>query len=152
MQSGVELRAPFHYSITCLVVVFIITMALWFLMLSKNRTKRPITKAETIKSFDLEMLKRKYLKELDDIVIAVAEERKTTREAYNKMSRVIRKFVKETTGIDVLKCTLADIKLLNMPVLYELVKEYYEPEFSAHVQGDYIKSIDMTREAIKKWK
>ena len=45
-----------------------------------------------------------------------------------------------------------DIKSVDMPILYELVSEYYDPEFSKEAYGDIKKSINRTREVIEKWK
>ena len=62
------------------------------------------------------------------------------------ISVLIRLFVYELTGLEVQSCTLKDIKKLNIPVLYELIKEYYDPEFSKISKGNI-----KTKEVISRW-
>ena len=62
-----------------------------------------------------------------------------------------RSFIFETTNIKVQNYTLNDISKINMPTLYELVSEYYDPEFSRISKGNIINSIAKTREVIVKW-
>ena len=47
--------------------------------------------------------------------------------------------------------TLKEIKKLNMPKLYNLIKEYYIPEFANISSGNAEKSIAQAREVIRKW-
>ena len=75
----------------------------------------------------------------------------TIRKAYQNLSSIIRYFVYAVTGIKVQNYTLEDIKGLNMSMLYELIKEYYRPEFAEKSLGDIKLSIEKTRKVIKKW-
>ena len=47
--------------------------------------------------------------------------------------------------------TLKEIENLNMPILYELIKEYYNPEFSKNIKGNILSSIEKTEKVIHKW-
>ena len=75
----------------------------------------------------------------------------TSRKAYQELSMTIRLFVYELTGVEVQSYTLKEIKKLNIPVLYELIKEYYDPEFSKLSKGNIKLSIDKTRGVIQRW-
>ena len=68
------------------------------------------------------------------------------------MSMCIRKFVHAVTGIKVQNYTLGDIGGLNMPGLYNLVSEYYSPEFARKSEGDVINSLAKTRSMIEQWR
>lgn len=73
------------------------------------------------------------------------------RSTYQKMSEIIRDFVFEMTGIKVQNYTLSDIRQIEMPVLEELVEEYYSPEFAERSEGDVQAALDKTRNAIRHW-
>jgi len=76
----------------------------------------------------------------------------SNREAYQSLSKLIRMFIYEMTNIKVQNYTLGDIKNINIHILYELVKEYYSPEFSRESKGDIISSIEKTRKVMEVWK
>ena len=76
----------------------------------------------------------------------------TERVAFQRLSSLIRNFIHETTNIKVQNYTLKEIKLVNMPVLYELVSEYYDPEFAVASDGNFIKSYNKTRMVIERWR
>ena len=73
------------------------------------------------------------------------------RIAYQDISRVIRHFVYEVTNIHVQNYSLKEIKDLDMPMLYELMQEYYVPEFSKYSYGNVKDSLQKTRKVIEKW-
>ncbi len=99
----------------------------------------------------LALKKRRYLRELDRIDSAVYAGRITVRDAYQRMSVVIRLFVYEATKIRVQDCTLSEIRALNMPALTQLVAEYYEPEFAEYTMANIKQSIFKTRRVIETW-
>ena len=154
MQLDKELQGPFSYSSSLLVFILIlIILIIVFLIVSKilkNKSNgTPVVRRE-FKSLDI--IKNKYIDKLNKLEDSVKGNKISNRGAYLAISRIIREFVKEITRIDVVKYTLSDIKNLKMDNLYELVKEYYEPEFSYNSQGDIIKSINKTRKEIHLWK
>jgi len=55
------------------------------------------------------------------------------------------------TNIKVQNYTLSDIEKINIPILYELVKEYYEPEFSKSSEGNILISLEKTRKVMESW-
>ena len=86
------------------------------------------------------ILEKEYQQEICDV-----------RSTYQKMSEIIRDFVFEMTGIKVQNYTLSDIRQIKMPVLEELVEEYYSPEFAERSEGDVQAALDKTRKAIRHW-
>ena len=154
MQLDKELQEPFSYSSALLVFILVlIILIIAFLIISrylKNKPKGgPVVRRE-FKSLDI--VKYKYIDKLNKLEDNVKAHKISNRGAYLSVSRIIREFVKEITRIDVVKYTLSDIKKLKMDNLYDLVKEYYEPEFSYNNQGDIIQSINKTRKEIHLWK
>lgn len=63
----------------------------------------------------------------------------------------MRMFVFEVTDIKIQNYSLKEIKKTNIPNLYELIEEYYEPEFASKSVGDFGISIEKARRVIEKW-
>ena len=62
------------------------------------------------------------MKDLDKLSKEVEENKVNSREAYQKLSTIIRYFVYEVTNIKVQNYTLKEIKKINRPILYELIQ------------------------------
>ena len=154
MQVSVSLRPLFSYSIIYLILVIFIIIALSIFIILKRKKK--VVVPENIEIEDtgkknIRTIKIKYLKKLNIIEKKLEKNEISIRKAYQNLSAVIRYFVHAVTGIKVQNCTLEDIKKMNMPLLYELIKEYYTPEFAEKSVGDVKSSIEKTRKVIKKW-
>ncbi len=155
MQTSINLQEPFTYSIIPLVFLVIIIMILIYFLL-KNRkivtVEKEIVKEIPEKNIkNIPVIKNKYLKQLDKINKEFKENLITLREAYQSISEVIRLFVFEVTDITTQNYTLTEIKKLDLPVIYELIEEYYEPEFASKSIGDFDASINKTRRIINEW-
>ena len=93
----------------------------------------------------------KYLTKIDNLIINFNNSKLSSRKAYQELSSIIRNFIYEVTNIQVQNYTLKDISTINMPILYQLVSEYYNPEFSKISKGNITLSINKTRMVIEKW-
>lgn len=150
MQTQISLSDMFSYSffpIIFLVIIFVLVFVL-FQYLKKNKTV-PLVIEPNRK--DKEVIKEKYLSEINNLIIEVSNNKIKTRNAYHKLSSLIRNFIFEMTSIKVQYYTLSDIEKIDMPVLYELVNEYYDPEFAKESKGNIIQSIQRTRKVIERW-
>jgi hypothetical protein len=154
MQLDVDLQEPFSYSsigliLLILLIVAFITVLIVRLVL-KAKKNQPVI--QYVPVADINRVKGKYLKMIDELVESVNTKKLSDRRSYNELSGIIRKFTFEATNIDVMKCSLNDIRKLKMPALTKLVEEYYEPEFSYEGTGDILASIERTKEVILSWK
>lgn len=157
MKTSVNLQEPFSYAIWPVIVVGVIFAGFVIYMLvkkckrkgSKKAIEENVVKQRTKR--DIAKIKRGYIEQLEKIKNRLSNKELTTREAYQKMSICIRKFVFEVTGIKVQNYTLEDIRKLNMPVLEELIREYYIPEFAIESIGNSMEVIEKTKRAIEKW-
>lgn len=125
-----------------------------YLLIKRNKQKKRVEdkiKVEEIKNVDINEIKRKYLEELDVIESQLNTNMIHIRIAYQDISRIIRHFVYEVTNIHVQNYSLKEIKDLDMPMLYELMQEYYVPEFSKYSYGNVKDSLQKTRKVIEKW-
>lgn len=152
MQVSTELKSMFSFSVFPILVILIIILILFIIHLIINRKKKIIIPKVKLpeKKNQLE-IKQKYLKDLDQLLTNFNTHQITNRQAFQSLSLLVRHFIYEMTSIRVQNCTLSDISKLNMPILYELVLEYYDPEFSKISSGNIFLSIEKTRKVIEKW-
>ena len=150
MQITVKLRDMFSYSIYPIVIflglLFIAILVFFILTLSKKNKKAP---APIVK--DKNAIKQKYLRKLEQLTILLQNKQISSRKGYQELSRYIRHFIFELTDIKVQNYSLEEIKQLNIPILYELVKGYYRPEFAQKSEGNIIEEIQKASEVIQKW-
>ncbi len=155
IEVTTELRDMFSYS----PVPFLISTIILILIFLQNKhipkkaKKKPTTiPTMTDKKTNIQEIKTNYLKQLQTLSENYQNHKITNKTAYQKLSKIIRNFIFETTNKQVQNYTLSEIKNVNIPILYKLVSEYYEPEFSKNTEGNILESIDKTRKVIEKWK
>ena len=152
MSISTDLQDMFSYSLSPIIVLIIIISVLFFILILSRKKPKPVQKINIVKPKNIIDIKNKYLQEINNLLISVNENKITNRSAYQKLSKLIRNFVYEVTGLIVPNYTLSEIKTLNMPILSTLVEEYYHPEFAKESTSDIISSITKTREVVAKWK
>ena len=159
MQTSINLQEPFAYSIIPVIIIICLTLIetyyLIFLRKKNDKNKIDETKVKVIPEKNIKnipVIKAKYLKQLEEIEYKYANNVIELRKAYQMISENIRLFVFEITDITTQNYSLAEIQRLNIPILYELIKEYYEPEFASKSVGDFKSSINKARRVINEWK
>lgn len=155
MQIDTSLQEPFSYSIYPIIFSFLLLLLPIIVALLKKYVKLPKSKKQQVFNYyarkDIYSIKYEYLEKLNKLENSLTSGKISSRKAYQELSMLIRLFVYELTGIEAQSYTLKDIKKLNIPVLYELIKEYYDPEFSKISKGNIKLSIDKTRGVIQRW-
>ena len=153
MQTFINLQEPFTYSIIPLIItLFLIVIITYYLSKKEVSTLENVIKPIPEKNVkNIPVIKTKYLKQLETIEDKYNNKTIELREAYQLISEAIRMFVFEVTDITTQNCTLLDLKELNIPNLYQLIKEYYEPEFASKSIGDFNSSINKARRVINEW-
>lgn len=150
MKTSVNLQGPFSYALWPIIVVgALLLLCIGILIFPKLKSlfkPRKVPAPEKVIE-----IKNKFLMELSGIEVDLVNNRISTRDAYKKMSVCIRAFVFEVTGIEVLSYTLQDIQRLKMPLLEELIEEFYAPEFAVKSIGDSMASLQKTKRAIERW-
>lgn len=151
-EFSVELQDLFSYSLLPIFlfgILSIILLIICYLLKNRNNNTIPTIIVPNIK--DRNQIKTLYLAKINELLTDFQSGNLSNRHAYQKLSILIREFIYEMTNIKVQNYTLSDIEKINMPTLYELVKEYYDPEFSKLSQGNIIQSIEKTRKVIEIW-
>ena len=155
MPTSVKLRNMLDYSTAPIVIVgallLLITLVVVIYILVRI-IKRKVTAKELLWTKpDMNKLKKDYLARLEKIEKTFLADPTLIRPTYEKMSKLIRNFAYEATGIEVQKYTLYEIRMAKMNSLADLVEEYYEPEFDRISEGDAKESIKKTKRTIAEW-
>ena len=150
MQINKDLELPFEYSwnlvkfLLAFVILIIVGLIIYkFLQDKIKRISQRIT---------LPYVKSWYIRKLQNLLLAVTNNKIELREAYLQLSNIIRNFIAKATGINVLNLSKKEIAALRMDNLSTLMEEYYPPEFSKYSTGDIISSIRKAMDVIQVWK
>lgn len=151
----VELQDMMSYSKLGLIgLIALIALVVLIVIISivvkkiKNAPPKPVSIPSESK---IKLAKEKYSKLLMNLEARYRMGKVSERGAYQELSKYIRHFVHDVTGIKVQNYTLEEIGSLNIPNLYYLIAECYAPEFSADGSGDLGVSISKAREVINGW-
>ena len=100
----------------------------------------------------LPFLRRKYGRQIARLDTALRADEVEDRIAYQELSRIIRAFVNDTTGIETQNYTLQEIEALNIPQLTRLMREYVKPEFSEEGKGNVTEALLRTGQVVQAWR
>lgn len=161
-NTSVQLQQPFSYAWWPWTVLglLLIGSAIWYLVWNLIKISR--RKAEEKRRLEalrekaperipLEVLKGKYMNLIFQLETKLMNGQINNRDAYTELSSIFRTFVFEATGIEAHKYTLYDIQGLNIPIVYNLVDNYYSPEFAENNPGNIRESIEITKGAVSRW-
>lgn len=159
MRITVHLQEKYGYIILPLIIFilavsFVCALILFLKYRPKNKKKRVVDGEKAWRAlYDDEKyrLRMKYLQLLDALYYKVSYDKISNRQCYLMISRYVRQFVSEITGVKVSRCTLNDIRWMNMPMLAALIEELYEAEFSKSSLGDPYWAIEKTKRVIEVW-
>ena len=152
MQISVNLQESFWDIIYLLIIITIVITAITiYLILGRKKDKKVENVTQIKPVTNKRVIKNRYIVKLHQLQGRIKDNEIDIRNAYQELSKTIRYFVFEMTGIKVQNFTLEEIEKLNIPLLYELIQEYYTPEFSEKSLGDIMSSIDRARKVIEKW-
>ena len=160
MQTSINLQNMYNYSVWPLLLVFLIfaimTIGLIVILVKKNKRQVAVKKPDVkkIQQKDIKnipVIKSKYIKKLNGIESKFKDKKIDLRKAYQEISETVRLFVFEVTDITTQNFSLSEIKKANIPGLYELIEEYYEPEFAEKSVGDFDDAINKARRIVSEW-
>ena len=158
MQISIDLQEPYTYSIIPLIsVISLVLLESYYFIYLRNKNKKINIEENNVKEIpdknikNIPVIKNKYLNQLDFIENKYTNNKIELRKAYQMISEAIRLFVFEITDITTQNYSLTEIKKLNIPNIYELIAEYYEPEFASKSIGDFNSSINKARRVINEW-
>lgn len=155
MQITVELQDYFSYLPLLLFILAgiagVLLIILWPKKKKEANTKPVVLKPQPLPPQNLASLKHKY----DGLLVGLFEKRSASklsdRRAFQELSKIVRDFVFEATGIKVQNYTLSEIKAANLPKLYELIAECYVPEFAMKNNSNVYEAINKARKVVGEW-
>lgn len=154
MELKTELQEMFSYSFIPIIIIFIILVCLiifTILFIKKTKKQNIIIKQITPKK-DINIIKNNYLLRINNLLNDINNKKVSNRKAYQQLSVLIRNFIYEATGIKVQNYSLEEIKITSIPYLYDLIYEFYDPEFNKISTSSIKDSINKTVSVIQKWK
>ena len=153
MQITVELQELFSYVPVILFVLAgfagVLIIFLWPKRKGKAVKKAP--KPKKVPKQSIPVLKDKYSQLLTDLEKNRLDNKVDDRQAFQTLSKIVRDFVFEATGIQVQNYTLSEIQAVNIPKLSELIAQCYVPEFAAKANENIYESINKARKVIGEW-
>lgn len=156
VSFSVDLREPISYSLYILItglalmaVALVVFFIFWKRWINYQNGISKVPRANKKKPIVLSYIRAKYLRQIARLEKGLAEQKTGGRIAYQELSRIIRAFVHEATGLDVQNYTYMEIKALNIPGLTALVESYYHPEFAPDATSDRPLSSDRALEAVR---
>ena len=147
----VELQKYFTYFPVILLIIVGLAGTLLILFLPKFKKKKPVPKPKPISPQNITVLKQKYIGILNDLEKKCREGKCSDRQALQALSKTVRNFVYDATGIRVQNYTLMEIHAAKVPRLYELISQCYIPEFAVDADADVYKLINKARTVIAEW-
>ena len=157
MQTNIKLQEPFTYSKIFLIMIIVLVLAITCYLIYFYKKKKIVKKENIIKVIpnknikDIPVIKNKYIEQLESIEYKYMNEMIDLRKAYQLISESVRMFIFEVTDITTQNYSLIEIKKLNIPRLYELIEEYYEPEFASKSSGNFESAINKARRIVREW-
>lgn len=96
-------------------------------------------------------LRRAYLGRIDEIEALLGAQEIGPRTAVQELSRLVRAFVQDATGVRTLSMTLADLRKQPVPAVAAAVEQFYPGEFSAAREQDVGAALDAARTVVRSW-
>lgn len=162
MPAADELYPPAQYGGIWLLLAFAVIAALiaaaW-LLIALTRPKRSIalpgqpSQAPPATAEILGMLRTEYSDRIDRIAVAHRDGSLTPRQTNLELSRAVRAFVNDYSGLEAPVLALDDLKRLGVqPALIEAVQKHYYPGiFRSGPQLDPIDGIEAARRVVTTW-
>ena len=166
MDTTVTLQEVFNYpkwmfwtanGIFAVAIILLIYAIACIVIRIMKKKKKPLEAKPQVRNISpqyLYILKGKYGFELNKLASKYSAQKISKRDAYQKLSGIIRKFIHEATGINVENYTAKEVKALGIRNLNELMEEYYVPEFAEDEKAankDFLSSCNIAAGVIRTW-
>lgn len=164
MSYSVDLQKPMSFAVWPIVLLGVLLLGAVIALIvvkviennrrkaaERKRLEEERKKEPVVVKPSLQELKTTYLEKLAQLEAQFLGGQIESREAYTELSNLFRTFVYDATGTPAHKYTLYDMRGLDKPIVYNLVNNYYAPEFSKDTKGNVLESIDFTKRAVFEW-
>jgi hypothetical protein len=100
---------------------------------------------------DLSALKAAYLQRIDDVERDAAAGHLSLRASHQEISLLLRKFVRDATGVDALRMTRQDLERHPLPAAAAAVGVLYPAEFGMEPLPPVSASAASARQTVRTW-
>lgn len=155
MQDEYGFYGPLQYSPgwMWLGLALLVLVAGWFafVFLSTRKQRVPAASPRFTPPSDIAGLKEAYLQRIDAVAADADSGRLTARASHQELSLLVRKFVRDVTGVDAPRMTLAELHRHPLPPAAEAVGRIYPGEFGAEPLPSVAHSAETARQAVRSW-
>lgn len=154
MQADQEFLGPLPYSPIWMWagIVLLLLVVAWYVFVVAS-TRRPWLKsgARPAPPTDLPALQSAYLRRIHNVEQQAAAGNISAREAHQEISLLLRRFVRDATGVDAPRMTHADLVKHPLPRAAEAVAALYPGEFGSEPLPAVASSAAVACEAVRSW-
>ncbi|MBR2523846.1 MAG: hypothetical protein IKE53_05335 [Clostridiales bacterium] len=159
MPTSVKLQDMMSYSLilTVIAIAIVVLPVLIFSLIKligfkpKKREKKA-AKPKPKRKLDPQALKALYLEKIKETETRYTNNLIDMRAAHLDLSRIVREYCSEASGLPYDNLTLSELYRFNMPELYNLIREFYEPEFAPSSDKDIAASFSNARGVVTSWR
>lgn len=156
MQAEPEFYGPLQYASVWVWagVGLLVLVAAWYaIVFAATRAPRgEEDRQRPGRLTDLAGLKAVYLQRIDDVERDAAAGKRSARESHQELSLLLRKFVRDATGVDAPRMTRADLAEHPLPAAASAVGQLYPAEFGPEPLPSVAGSAAAARKAVQAWK
>ena len=155
MQAEPGFYGPLQYSPVWMWagVALLAVVAGWYAFVFAA-TRHPQTAAHSphpASLTDLPALKSAYLQRIDDVEREAAAGHRGVRASHQEISRLLRSFVRDASGVDALRMTRQDLERHPLPAVASAVGALYPGEFGQEPLPPVSTAAASARETVSTW-
>jgi hypothetical protein len=122
-----------------------------FVFLSTRKGRVPVAAPRFTPPSDIHSLKEAYLQRIDAVTADAYAGRVTARASHQALSLLVRKFMRDVTGVDASRMTLAELDRHPLPAAADAVSRLYPGEFGPEPLPPVDVSAETVRRAVRSW-
>lgn len=154
MQADPGFLGPLPYNPlwTWAGAALVLLVAAWYVfVLAGTRRPRPKPASRPAPLTDLPALQTAYLQRIAEVEQQAAAGNIGARAAHQEISLLLRRFVRDATGVDAPRMTQADLSKHPLPEAANAVGALYPGEFGPEPLPAVASSAATAREAVRSW-
>lgn len=141
----------------------LVLIAAWFAFVFRSTRRRPAgqqpveaPEPPAVAVPDLARLRRDYLQRIDAVDREAAAGTRSGRSSHQELSLLIRSFVRDASGVDATRMTLAELRAVGpaahgVPAAAEAIAALYPAAFSAGPASGVPDAARAAREVVSSW-